>query len=234
MVASTATRFAAVAAQFPELKEAYTKALCELASVKPMEFRMKIAMDESFFEDLAKIWDAHCLQAAQVTLCEDIEALFLLKCGQSLEIPMGDVANQTGLPPRDAQHGTSAVAAIQILRLGFRGNVCEDRRSVITGRVEPMVYVAWDDETALTYAGNRESGYCPEYISEVGPPIKLCVQVRCPDGQVHVSLKRGGKKYGGAWLAPEVVPVGIIIECLGNQPVLLPEEFVQKRVAEQH
>ena len=86
MVASTATRFAAVAAQFPAVSEAYIKALCELASVKPMEFRMKIAMDESFFEDLAQVWHALGLQAVQVTVLEYIEALFLLKCGQSLEI----------------------------------------------------------------------------------------------------------------------------------------------------
>ncbi len=101
MAASTATRIAAVAAQFPEVSEAYIKALCELASVKPTEFRMKIAMGESFFKGLAQIWHARGLQAVQVTVCEYIEALFRLRRGESSEIPMEDVAN----PPHSVCFG---------------------------------------------------------------------------------------------------------------------------------
>ncbi len=83
MVASTATRFAAVATKFPQVSEAYIIALCELASVKPMEFRMRIAMSESFFGDIAQIFEARGLQDVQVTVCEWITALFELRCGQS-------------------------------------------------------------------------------------------------------------------------------------------------------
>ncbi len=143
MVASTATRFAAVVTKFPADSEAYIISLCELASVKPTEFRMKIAMDESFFEGLARIWQARGLQDVQVTVGEWIAALFALRCGQTLEIPM--VADEGGRPPRTAKHGTSAGAAIQILRLGkIKGTVCENRRSDITKRLVPMVYVAYD------------------------------------------------------------------------------------------
>ncbi len=234
MVASTAVRFAAVAAKFPAVREDYIIALCELASVKPTAFRLQIALEESFFDDIAQILEARGLQDVQFTVAKCIEALFDLQCGQSLEIPLlaDEELRGGGLPPREAMHGTSAGAAIQITRLGFQGGVCEERKSDITKRVQQMVYVAYDDETAWTYAGNRECAYCPEYISQVGPPIKLCLQVRCPDTQPHVSLKRGNKKYGAAWLPTEIVPVGIIIECLGNQPVLLPEELVRKMMTD--
>ena len=101
MVASTAVRFAAVAAKFPAVREDYTIALCELASVEPTAFRLQIALEESFFYDIAQIFEARGLQNVQVTVCENIEALFRLRCGESLEIPMEDVAN----PPHSVCFG---------------------------------------------------------------------------------------------------------------------------------
>ena len=86
-------------------------------------------------------------------------------------------------------HGTTAAKAIDIVRSGFHGNVCDERRSDITKQVEQLAYVAYDDDDmAWTYAGNREANYSPEAISDVGPNVKVCIQARCQAGQPHITL----------------------------------------------
>ena len=161
-----------------------------------------------------------------MTVGQWIATLFELQYGQytEIEIVPDDQLQNGELPPRQALHGTSAVAVIEIIRAGFQGNVCNERKSDITGRVEKMAYVAYDeDNTSWGYAGNRDANYSPETISDVGPLVKVCIQVRCPDGQPHATCLRRSKKYGAGWLPTELVPVGIKIKCCGHQPVCLPE-----------
>ena len=155
--------------------------------------------------------------------------MFELQYGQYTDIPIVPDDESGELPPREALYGTSAGTVIEIVRSGFRGNVCDERKSDITKQVEQLAYVAHDeDETAWTYAGNREANYSPEAISDVGPFVKVCIKARCQDGQPHVTLMRGRKKYGAGWLGTGLVAVGLKIKCCGSQPVWLPEELVER------
>ena len=68
MLASTAAKVAAVAAQFPTVCEDYIQALLDLAFVRPIDFRVQIATEEGFFRAIQYILDARGLQDAQVTV----------------------------------------------------------------------------------------------------------------------------------------------------------------------
>jgi len=48
LAASTAAKVAAVAAHFPTVCEDYIQALLDLAFVRPIDFRVQIAMEEGF------------------------------------------------------------------------------------------------------------------------------------------------------------------------------------------
>ena len=165
MLASTAAKVAAVAAQFPTVCEDYIQALWDFAIVRPIDFRVQIAMEEGFFQAIQYILDTRGLQDVQLTVGQWIATLFELQYGQytEIEIVPDDQLQSGELPPRQALHGTSAVAAIEIIRAGFQGNVCNERKSDITGRVEKMAYVAYDeDNTSWGYAGNRDANYSPD------------------------------------------------------------------------
>ncbi len=227
MLASTAAKVAAVAAQFPTVCEDYIQALWDLAFVRPVDFRVQIAMEECFFQAIQYILDTRGLQDVQLTVDQWIATLCELQYGQCTEIQIVPDDESGELPPRQALHGTSAVAAIEIIRAGFQGNVCDERKSDITGRVEKMAYVAYDeDNTAWGYAGNRDANYSPDAISDVGPLSRCaykcdaqtvnhmrhsCDAARSmePDGCLQSSY-RSGLKSSAAALSP--------FACLKSRP----------------
>ena len=86
MLASTAAKVAAAAAQFPTFCDDYIQALLDLAFVRPIDFRVQIAMEEGFFQATQYILDTRGLQHVQLTVGQWIATLFELQYGQYTEI----------------------------------------------------------------------------------------------------------------------------------------------------
>ena len=107
LAVSTAAKVAAVAAQFPTVCEDYIRALLDLAFVRPIDFRVQIAMEEGFFQAIQYILDTRGLQDVQLTVGQWIATLFELQYGQytEIEIVPDDHLQSGELPPRQALHG---------------------------------------------------------------------------------------------------------------------------------
>ena len=83
LAASTEAQVAAVAAHFPTVCEDYIRALLGLGFVRPIGFRVQIAMEECFFQAIQYILDTRGLQDVQLTVGQWIATLFELQYGQS-------------------------------------------------------------------------------------------------------------------------------------------------------
>ncbi len=81
LAASTEAQVAAVAAEFPTVCADYVRALLDLALIRPLDFRVRIATQEDFFRAIHYILDQRGLQNAQVAVGTWIGTVLELEYG---------------------------------------------------------------------------------------------------------------------------------------------------------